>query len=206
MTNPATPCDSEALWAMAVGTLESDEEAAQESHLAGCPHCQVLFGEIRADVEALGYQREAAASAEAQAAAILARTREVRARGRLLRWGVVCALFLGALAFGLAAAHRLTEKALNRQELWRVEHAIQRLQNARGAYPTDEDALAAALRELADPELRLDERGLPLDRWDRPFRYRFPGRRNPGLFDLWSVGPDGIDQDGGPDDQTNGPR
>ena len=201
-----TTCDPEALWALAIGTLESEEEAAQESHLAGCLHCQALFEEIRADVEALGYQREAAASAEAQAAAILARTREVRSRARLLRWGVVSALFLGALVLGLGSAHRLTEKALNRQELWRVEHAIQRIQNDLGAYPADEDALAAALGALADPELRLDARGLPLDRWGRPFRYRFPGCRNPGLFDLWSVGPDGIDQDGGPDDQTNGPR
>jgi general secretion pathway protein G len=31
------------------------------------------------------------------------------------------------------------------------------------------------------------------DRWGRPFRYRAPGIRNPGPYDLWSAGPDGVD-------------
>ena len=40
-----------------------------------------------------------------------------------------------------------------------------------------------------------------LDAWGRPMRYRCPGRHNPDGYDLWSVGPDGID--GTADDITN---
>ncbi len=49
-----------------------------------------------------------------------------------------------------------------------------------------------------------------LDGFGRPLRYRFDattgmGRKNnfPGGFDLWSVGPDGIDNKGDGDDITN---
>jgi general secretion pathway protein G len=31
------------------------------------------------------------------------------------------------------------------------------------------------------------------DAWGRPFRYHAPGSRNPGPYDLWSAGPDGVD-------------
>lgn len=107
---------------------------------------------------------------------------------------------------GVAIAHRLTVKAMVRRDLWRLEHAVQRIQNAEGRYPADEQALVDALRRHPDPDLRLDAAGRPLDYWGQPLRYRYPGKRVPGLFDLWSVGADGVDADGLPDDQTNGPR
>jgi general secretion pathway protein G len=31
------------------------------------------------------------------------------------------------------------------------------------------------------------------DRWERPFRYRAPGVKKPGQYDLWSAGEDGVD-------------
>jgi general secretion pathway protein G len=39
------------------------------------------------------------------------------------------------------------------------------------------------------------------DGWDHPFRYRAPGIKNPGQYDLWSIGPDGVD--GTKDDISN---
>jgi hypothetical protein len=45
---------------------------------------------------------------------------------------------------------------------------------------------------------RVFETGPPCDRWERPFIYRAPGKN--GEYDLYSVGPDGIDQDGAQDD------
>ena len=41
----------------------------------------------------------------------------------------------------------------------------------------------------------------PIDPWNRPYRYRYPGRHNPNGFDLWSAGVDG--QDGTTADITN---
>ena len=37
------------------------------------------------------------------------------------------------------------------------------------------------------------KRPIPLDPWDRPYRYEYPGRHNQDLPDIWSSGPDGVD-------------
>jgi general secretion pathway protein G len=47
----------------------------------------------------------------------------------------------------------------------------------------------------------LDTTDIPLDPWDREYRFAAPGKHNPDTFDVWSVGPDG--QDGGEDDIGN---
>jgi hypothetical protein len=41
------------------------------------------------------------------------------------------------------------------------------------------------------------------DGWERPFRYRYPGIRHPESFDIYSCGPDGIDDGGENDDIGN---
>jgi len=38
------------------------------------------------------------------------------------------------------------------------------------------------------------------DAWKKPFQYRFPGRHNIDLFEIYSVGPNGVDEGGGGDD------
>ena len=41
----------------------------------------------------------------------------------------------------------------------------------------------------------------PLDPWNEPYQYRYPGTHNKGSYDLWSMGPDG--KDGTADDIGN---
>jgi general secretion pathway protein G len=40
------------------------------------------------------------------------------------------------------------------------------------------------------------EKDVPLDPWNNPYQYAYPGQRNPGGFDVWSMGPDGVDGSG----------
>ena len=47
----------------------------------------------------------------------------------------------------------------------------------------------------------IDGSKVPLDPWDREYKYAAPGKHNSGSFDVWSVGPDG--QDGSDDDIGN---
>ena len=47
----------------------------------------------------------------------------------------------------------------------------------------------------------LNTNDVPLDPWDRDYRFKAPGTHNPDSFDVWSVGPDG--QDGSDDDIGN---
>ncbi len=56
----------------------------------------------------------------------------------------------------------------------------------------------------AQTEISQEERQLYFyDAWGRELRYRCPGRFNPGLFDIYSFGPDGVDNGGEKDDIGN---
>jgi general secretion pathway protein G len=46
-----------------------------------------------------------------------------------------------------------------------------------------------------------DPPNLPIDPWDHPYVYVYPGRHNTSSYDLYSIGPDG--QDGTADDIGN---
>ena len=75
-------------------------------------------------------------------------------------------------------------------------------------YPTTDQGLHALRQPPAGlvnpdrwgPEPYL-EKEVPLDPWGREYRYEYPGRVNTTSYDLWSVGPDGID--GTEDDVAN---
>ncbi|MGE0711050.1 MAG: type II secretion system protein GspG [Planctomycetota bacterium] len=133
----------------------------------------------------------------------LDRSRALQARARRWRWLALGGLLLAALGVGISVAHELGEKALAQRDLWRLEHAIQRIQNVEGRYPASEEELLRALSRHPDPGLRRDAEGRPLDHWGHPYRYRYPGVEVPGQFDLWSPGANGVDEGGQPDDQTN---
>jgi hypothetical protein len=64
-------------------------------------------------------------------------------------------------------------------------------------------AINAIVRELhVDESIALFymTRQPELDGWGRPLLYRSPGPVHPHGWDLWSVGPNGIDEQGGGDD------
>jgi hypothetical protein len=195
-------CDQDRLWALAVGALGDEEARVVEAHLPGCAECRAHVEVIRADVDALGYPG-GQGGPEALAEKVLDRARALEARARRLRWLALSLLLVAALAGGVWGAHRLGVAAQARRDVWALEHAIQRVQNAEGRYPADERALVDALGRLHDPGVRVDAQGRPLDHWGHPFHYRCPGVRVKGMFDLWSDGADGVDGEGAPDDQTN---
>jgi general secretion pathway protein G len=70
-----------------------------------------------------------------------------------------------------------------------------------GRYPTTEEGLSAlvtppqSVRAWNGPYLK---KGMPIDPWNRPYVYRFPGQFAPGSPDVFSYGPDG--NEGGGDD------
>lgn len=79
-----------------------------------------------------------------------------------------------------------------------LEPGIERFRLRMGRYPSD-------LVELTDPprdaEAARNWRGpyvnnanLLNDPWGNPYRIRVPGLHNPERYDLWSSGPDGVDE------------
>ncbi len=66
-----------------------------------------------------------------------------------------------------------------------------------GDYPSSAEGLAALLTAPANkaerwrgPYAEAPGGKLPLDPWGEPYRYRFPGTKNKGGYDLYSTGPD----------------
>jgi general secretion pathway protein G len=73
-----------------------------------------------------------------------------------------------------------------------------------GGYPRGSDGLTQLVAQPADvtgwrgPYLKSD---IPLDPWNHPYVFEYPGRTNPSGYDLRSAGPDG--QIGTADDIVN---
>ena len=89
-------------------------------------------------------------------------------------------------------ARQTTAKA----QIGEFESVLDALRLDVGRYPTTEEGLQSlrarpgSLERWDGPYLRKD---VPLDPWQRPYVYRFPGQH--GDFDLFSLGADG--QEGG---------
>ena len=74
-----------------------------------------------------------------------------------------------------------------------------------GRYPSTEQGLAALLQKPTSPPSPKNWKGPyleqePFDPWRKPYVYRYPGSHPPRDYDLYSMGPDGVD---GNDDITN---
>lgn len=85
-----------------------------------------------------------------------------------------------------------------------IEMALDAFEVDNGFYPSGNNGLNALLDPPSNapswkgPYLK---KGIPLDPWGNPYVYNYPGRNNPGGYDLMSMGPDG--RAGGDDDVTN---
>ena len=66
-----------------------------------------------------------------------------------------------------------------------------------GDFPSTEEGLNALIAAPASKADRWQgpyiDGKMPLDPWGRPYQYRYPGTKNKSGYDLWSMGPDGVD-------------
>lgn len=65
-------------------------------------------------------------------------------------------------------------------------------------YPTSEEGLQALLEAPQGKESRwkgpyIEEK--PVDPWGNLYQYRYPGLKNPDKYDVWSLGPDGVESE-----------
>jgi general secretion pathway protein G len=77
-----------------------------------------------------------------------------------------------------------------------------------GDYPTTSEGIAALIvapsgkaERWRGPYIDVPGGKAPTDPWGEPYRYRYPGTKNKGGFDLYSLGPD--KNDGSEDDIGN---
>lgn len=64
-----------------------------------------------------------------------------------------------------------------------------------GKYPSSREGLSVLTNwPPASSQFNLPYlQEIPLDPWANPYQYRSPGLHNPKGYDLWSMGPDGVD-------------
>ena len=84
--------------------------------------------------------------------------------------------------------------------------ALKLYQLDNGNFPTTEQGLDALIAKSGSEPAPSNWNGPyleknPIDPWSNPYKYKSPGANNKGTYDLYSMGPDGIE--GTEDDITN---
>ena len=88
-----------------------------------------------------------------------------------------------------------------------IKSALRMFEVTFDRFPTTDEGLDALINPPQssngeEHEPFLDSDVVPTDGWGQPFRYRTPGLYNKS-YDLWSIGANGIDEDGNGDDITS---
>lgn len=90
------------------------------------------------------------------------------------------------------------EEDITRTKIAGFETPLLKYRIDTGSYPTTQEGLNALISAPANKGSRwkgpyLKDGEQPTDAWGNPFHYRYPGTRNTGSYDLWSLGPDGTE-------------
>jgi len=115
-------------------------------------------------------------------------------------------LVLGIIAVLVGSAIYLLAGNLDIAKEQRVDSDIQAIKTQLRSYemlnfsmPSSAQGLQALVTKPTTEPLPRKWRNLmesvPLDPWGHPYVYEFPGRKNPGKFDIYSLGPDGTPSD-----------
>lgn len=62
-----------------------------------------------------------------------------------------------------------------------------------GSYPSNLQALMDAPESASGRWRGPYAKELPIDPWQHPYQYRYPGTHNPKGYDFYSLGPDGVE-------------
>ena len=120
---------------------------------------------------------------------------------------VIMGMLMATLAVGIAGQLDRARISNTKAQILRIEQALEFYQLDNARFPTADQGLQALItRPTSPPEPRsynpagyIKPDALK-DPWDQPFQYVIPGEHNPQTFDIWSIGPDGVE---GGDDIAN---
>jgi general secretion pathway protein G len=100
--------------------------------------------------------------------------------------GVVIALAAALFAYRASDALRDDRALFTRADLVAIAEQLKLYKERHGSYPTTQQGLGVLVADKQFHEL-------PRDFWSRDYVYRFPSARDPSTFDLFSLGPDGVE-------------
>ena len=110
---------------------------------------------------------------------------------------LVILVILGSLAVGMfTGTQRKAQVNAARSQIGAFETPIGTYYLDINEYPPDLESLRRPPSNLENPAKWAGpylNKQIPLDPWDRPYQYTYPGRNRPEEYDIWSLGPDGVD-------------
>lgn len=120
---------------------------------------------------------------------------------------VIMGMLMATLAVGISGQIDKARISTTKTKIVRIEQALEFYQMDNARFPTADQGLEALATKSSSPPVPraftpggyIKPDGLE-DPWGQPFQYRIPGTNNPHSFDLWSLGPDGVE---GGDDIAN---
>jgi hypothetical protein len=181
-------------------TLPERERREVLEHAAQCDSCRVTIEAVRSRLTGI----------PGVPALELDERPKARRRGPRWRWPLWLPILPAALAYWLLLVQGLQVARYQQQQrfLARVQRALLAYRLDFGDFPPGNGVPLAAFlgsRERGGPYLdlgheRLDGSGHFLDAWGERWVYRYPGARDPRLFELWSYGANGRDDGGKRDD------
>jgi len=118
---------------------------------------------------------------------------------------LVLVILVVIASLGIANYSRSHRKALinaARAQVQELTVVLEQYHVDGNEYPTGPDGLGCLIQpppDLANPTKwngpYLKKPALPLDPWDRPFKYQYPSAHGQDVPDVWSTGPDGVDSE-----------
>ena len=107
---------------------------------------------------------------------------------------MIIALLLGSAIHFMGGNVGYARDVRAKGDLDSISTQLKLYQAMNGFMPTTEQGLQALVtRPDTDPkptQWRLLMEKLPMDPWNQPYVYEYPGKHNPNGFDLYSMGPD----------------
>ena len=120
---------------------------------------------------------------------------------------IILGILAATISLQLAGTTQDAKRNRARVDIGTLSTAIDTFQLHMDRYPTTEEGLNALMTSPSDAQEHWRGpylRDLNNDPWGHPYLYRFPGRRGPRTYDLWSRGADNADGGEGPNaDVTN---
>jgi general secretion pathway protein G len=96
----------------------------------------------------------------------------------------IIGVLLAAAIYKMSPALGVAKETRTRADIQGIRTMLLSYNGSTGSYPTTEQGLSALVPRLMEE--------LPKDAYGSPYIYRYPGRRNPASYDLFSAGPDRI--------------
>ena len=120
---------------------------------------------------------------------------------------VIMGMLMATLAVGISGQIDKARVSTTRVKITRLEQALEFYQMDNARFPTSDQGLEALVSKPSSPPVPRAytpggylKREALTDPWGQSFEYRIPGSNNAHSFDLWSLGPDGVE---GNDDIAN---